>query len=141
MKAILIALVLSSVVAHAEEFRCPEQFPTKDVALSDGGGTSRIRSAHISGAYFERGPLYVDPTVPDITKVKSGWDIEFPLGSPDNPEPRWLVCRYGGHKWGEGVVERWEKLPKRFTRCLVKVRETKIPGTTDTEWTYKASCE
>jgi len=146
MKATLfIALVLSSA-AHADEIKCPERFPAKDVALhttpSDEAGTSRVRPAHLSGSYFEMGPLYVDPMVsagPEV-KVKGGWDIEYRLGPADNPDTRWLVCRYGGHEWGEGWIERWEKLPKRYTRCLEKVRGTRLPGTTSTTWTQTAVC-
>jgi hypothetical protein len=140
LKALLITLLLFSVAAHAEEFKCPEQFPAKDVSLPDDSGSSRLRPAHFSGTYFESGPLYVSPAVPDITKVMGGWDIEFQVGAPDNPDQRWMVCRYGGKEWGEGSIERWIKLPQRFTRCRLKVRETRHPGL-QAEWTYKASCE
>jgi hypothetical protein len=114
----------------------------KEVALptppSDVGGNTRIRPARLSGAYFETGPLYVPPMfVPLITKVKDGWDTEYLFGPPE--QPRWLVCRYGGTRWGSGEIERWEKLPQHFTRCVQKVREIKIPyGSSD--WTATAAC-
>lgn len=145
MRRLLLAAIVFSSVAHAEIIKCPERYPTKDVALSadaaDGGGTARVRPARLSGAYFESGPLYVPPTVPLITKVKGGWDTEYLFGPPEYGDPRWLICRYGGQQWGEGEIERWEKLPQHFTRCFEQVRGTKIPGTTSIAWTQTAICK
>jgi hypothetical protein len=50
------------------------------------------------------------------------------------------VCRYGGQHWGSGQIERWEQLPKRFTRCLQKEREIKVPHTTS-DWSAAATCK
>ena len=145
MKPLIFATIMLSTLGHAEMIKCPERFPAQDVSLptapSGEEGGARVQPARLSGAYFEIGPLFAPPTVPLITKVKGGWDTEYLLGPIDNHEPRWLVCRYGGQQWGGGQIERWEKLPKRFTRCLQKVRAARIPYTTNTDWTQSAVCE
>jgi hypothetical protein len=141
MRLLLATLALSSVV-HAGEIKCPDRFPVKYVALpanpSYGGASVRITEARLSNAYFIEGQIYGPRVfIPDTTKVKGGYDLKFGL-LPN--QPRWLVCKYGGERWGGGPIERWERMPDTINSCAMKVREIKIPHTTS-DWTATATCK
>lgn len=143
MRNILFAALMLASTVNAQDVECPKSYPTKAVTLTDKPlgheGNARLRSAYLSFAYMFSGELYAEQTMvpPGGKKVKGGWDTEFYF-TPG--EPHWLVCRYGGSKWGDGDIEWWEKLGQKITSCTLKVREYKHPNTT-TDRTVTATCK
>lgn len=141
MKTILLAVVLQSSVAHAQVIECPARFPAKEVTLpaspSDPGAAARVTTARLSGAYFIEGQIYGPRVfIPETETVPGGLDIKF--GFLPN-QPRWLVCKYGGTRWGSGEIERWTRIPGRMNNCDMKVREIKVPHTTS-DWSVTTTC-
>ncbi|TFW27959.1 STY0301 family protein [Massilia horti] len=137
-----MAIVLASAV-NAQEVECPKFFPAEVITLggklSGHAASARLTSANLSFAYMFSGQLYAEQTMvpPGDEKVKGGWNTEFYF-TPE--EKHWLVCRYGGSKWGDGNIERWEQLGQKITSCMLKVREFRHPHT-PTDWSATAICK
>jgi hypothetical protein len=142
MKRLILSVLLLPSVMHANVIKCPERFPANDTVLpaspSYGSASVRVTEARLSNAYFLEGPIYSPRMViPNETDVKGGFDVKFGF-LPDLP--RWLVCKYGGERWGTGNIERWERMPDTINSCVQKVREIKIPHSTS-DWTAAAVCK
>lgn len=136
MKRLLFAILMLATAAHAETIKCPEQFPTKDITLSDNPagrkGVGRVQKTGLSSAYMVSGELYSEQDmVPNIRKVKGGSDVGFSFPK----DPKWLVCVYGES------IEWWEQLDSKFTDCEVKIREVKKPHYPPSVWTATATCK
>jgi hypothetical protein len=141
MKTLLLAaLVLSSNAVAGEVVQCPERFPTKDLALADNPlgriGVARLQPANLSNAFIQVGELHGEQGLqPSITKVKGGLNLHYGLPG----KTKWLVCIYGGSERMVGSVDWWEKLNPKFSDCILRLRETKVPNG-ESNWTATATC-
>jgi len=145
----LAALVLSTAMATAEVYRCPQTYPDKD-APADG----------LTGAYMmwgERpssGPPFPSGWVtPREETAVDGLDLHYEL--PED-EQSWLICQYGarkrvkgklhdGREWGqhmEAAKHPWFlKVSPKVAECTVQVREMKSPTASKSTWTATATCK
>ncbi|NHZ64098.1 STY0301 family protein [Massilia genomosp. 1] len=129
MKTLLLTAMILSSAAHAVEVKCPDVYPPKTLTLapdsSDPEGHGLMKRAHLSYTYMQEGELYSEQTLvpPAPVKVKGGWKTEFGLATEmDN----WLVCVYGGETWGVGRLERWQRIDRTLTTCILHVKQTKV---------------
>ncbi|UOD29567.1 hypothetical protein INH39_29960 [Massilia violaceinigra] len=129
MKALLLAALIVSPAAQAVEVKCPDVYPAKTLKLapdaSDTEGHGLMKRAHLSYTYIHDGELYSEQTLvpPPRTKVKGGWHTEFGV-VPDTDN--WLVCVYGGATWGDGSLERWQRLDSKLSSCVLHVKQTRL---------------
>lgn len=146
---LLIVLVLSCTVAHAEVYRCPQTYPGKNAPAES-----------LSGAYVMWGerPSHEQPfpggwDTPREEAVADGLDLHY--GLPED-EQSWLICQYGarkrvkgrvhkGREWGQymGGGEKYPwflKLGPKISECTVQIREIKSSVSRST-WTVAATCK
>ncbi|NHZ64095.1 STY0301 family protein [Massilia genomosp. 1] len=143
VEALLLAAIFLSSAAQAVEVTCPDFYRSKTLTLapdsSDPEGHGLLKPAHLSYTYIHDGDLYSEQTLvpPASTKVKGGWQTEFSVvPETDN----WLVCGYGGQTWGDGSLERWQRLDSKLSSCVLRVTQTKEPRS-QTVWKARASCK
>ncbi len=143
LKALLLAGFLLSSTVQAVEVACPDFYRSKTLTLppdsSDPEGHGLMKPAHLSYTYIHDGDLYSEQTLvpPPSTKVKGGWQTGFGV-VPDTDN--WLVCVYGGQTWGDGRLERWQRLDSKLTSCVLHVRQTKVRQN-PTAWKAWAACK
>jgi len=152
--ALLLSSLLLLSTAQADDLRCPDAYPSKEVTTSyippGHEGSGLLRGAKLSSAYISTGELHSDPTgfnamqlIPK--KVKGGWDTEDHF-TPQ--ESKWLVCVYGGdgrtsveNPRVAGSIEWWEKIGSNVTECELHFRELKRAFRAPSDWTATATCK
>jgi hypothetical protein len=148
MRAFLIAVLVLSVTANAQEVKCPESYPNGDIPLampSGQQGSARLQPAFLSMAYMYVGEQYGQQYLvgPDVANSKGGMDVPHGFRPEDS---KWLVCVYGGSEWERskprlmGKVELWEKLDQKITSCILKLRKVKA-SYSPSAWTATAVCK
>jgi hypothetical protein len=141
-KMLVFVLLLAASAASAQVIKCPERFPTKEIALADKPagrhGSARLQPARLSNAYMTSGELYSEVEfVPDITKVEGGRNVNYAF---TRTQANWLVCEYGGGERVGGTIQWWERLEPSITGCELRVRETRIRGSASA-WAATAVCK
>lgn len=154
MKRLLIAVLVLSSTAKAQEVKCPEFYPEKEVTLAETPsghkGIGLIRGANLSSAFMYVGELHSDPSMNQAmqevpTKVKGGWDMIYNFTPKDTK--RWLICVYGGDRESvdrpriHGRTEWWEMIDPRKSSCVLRFREIKSPYQAPSSWTATAACK
>lgn len=153
MIRLLYATLMLPLIANAQEVKCPEFYPEKEVALKEipagHKGSGLLRGANLSSAFMYVGELHSDPsmnqTMQEVpTKVSGGWDMGYNFTPKD--ANRWLVCVYGGDRESAdrprtyGRTEWWEKVDATISFCLLKFRETRQPHHSPSLWSATAVC-
>lgn len=154
MRIMFAVLLLASAAASADEIRCPDEYPGKQMSLPASApgqaGSGVVRSGILSDAYIYIGKLHgevggFDSLVgPAPERVKNGWDTKYLFTAADT---KWLVCAYGGNELSkakprvQGRIELWEPIGPHLTRCVLQVRETKQPYQLPSTWSAVASCK
>jgi hypothetical protein len=150
-RTLIAALTLSSAVAHAGVYRCPQTYPGKDAPAIPLTGAFMMWGERASSApRFPTGWLRGDDRV-----AQEGIDIRYGLAEP--PEPNWLICEYGsrkrikgrsrdGHEWGQYMEghgkEAWfMRLAPKDMDCTVQIREIKSRDPSNSTWTATAICK
>lgn len=153
MKRLLFAASMLSSMAHAQEVKCPDFYPEKQITLTEipsgHKGSGLQRGANLSSAFIYVGELHSDPStnqpmqeVPN--KVKGGWDMSYNF-TPKEAD-RWLVCVYGGDRdrvdrpRTYGTTEWWERIDPKLSSCVLKFRETKQAHHATSVWSAAAVC-
>lgn len=152
MKRTLTALLLlSSAVAQAGDYPCPQTYPGKDAPADPlTGAMMSWGERPTSGPPFPSGWL-----MGDEQDAQEGTDHYY--GLPEQPEPLWLICTYGarkrvkgrfhdGHEWGQhmeggGKAVWFIQLKPKDTECVVRTREIKGRDPNKSTWTVSASCK
>lgn len=152
MKRILIAaFALSSAVALAGVYRCPQTYPGKEAP-----GIPLTGAMMSWGERPSSGPPFPDGWLMGSEEdAQEGTDHHYELA--EQPEPNWLICLYGarkrikgrfhdGHEWGqymEGYGEQlwFMQLAPKDTDCTVQTREIKTRDPSKSTWTANATCK
>lgn len=152
--ALLLASLMLLATAKAEDLKCPDHYPSRQVSASDvppgHEGSGLVRGARLSSAYISTGKLHSDPNGFDAMqltpkRVKGGWDTEDHF-TPQ--ETKWLVCVYGGDGRSSienprvaGSIEWWEKISPNINYCALHFREIKLASRGPSDWVATATCK
>jgi hypothetical protein len=122
MKRLLVACLLFSTGAQAQEISCPKFYPFEDTVLAEipyrHSGKGVIKKQELSGANWMAGEF--NDTFGEMIgareKVKGGVDVSVPSFA------KWFVCWYGKGQ----TVAWWEELKpgaNKAGNCKIQIRD------------------